>query len=161
MKKPDFQITLLVDAPAAEIFKNINHVAAWWTENLEGNSQNLHDVFIVRFGDIHYSKQELVEFLPDKKVVWLVTDSKLNFIQDKQEWTNTKIVFEIFPQENHTKIQFTHVGLAPEIECYEACSNAWSGYIRGSLCNLIITGQGQPDRKVNQPQVTSTTASVV
>ena len=35
--------------------------------------------------------------------------------------------------------------LVPEIECYNDCSNAWSGYIQDSLFNLITTGKGQPD----------------
>ncbi|MDQ4140164.1 MAG: SRPBCC domain-containing protein [Bacteroidota bacterium] len=150
MKEQDFQISLLVNATAREAFESINKVTKWWTENLEGSSQKLNDEFIVRFGEVHYSKQKLVEFIPDKKVVWLVTDSKLNFIQDKHEWTNTRIVFEIIPQNNQTQINFTHVGLAPEIECFSACSNAWSRFIRGSLFNLITTGKGQPDQKENK-----------
>src|SRR6478752_10829651 len=113
MKKQDYHISIPVDATAHEAFERINNVTLWWTENLEGSSQKLNDEFTVRFGDVHYSKQKLVEVVPDKKIVWLVTDSKLNFIKDKQEWTNTRISFEISPQNDKTKIHFTHMGLVP------------------------------------------------
>ncbi|HKC35381.1 MAG TPA: hypothetical protein VKB95_04935 [Chitinophagaceae bacterium] len=147
MKKQDYHIDITVDTTAHEAFKSINSVTKWWTENLEGGSQKLNDEFTVRFGDVHYSKQKLVEVVPDKKVVWLVTDSKLNFLKNKQEWTNTRISFEISTEDDKAKIHFTHIGLVPKIECFGACSNAWSQYIKGSLLKLINTGKGQPARK--------------
>ena len=147
MKEQNFHITLTVNAEAHEAIECINNVTQWWTENLEGSSHKLNDEFTVRFGDIHYSRQKLVELVPDKKVVWLVTDSRLNFLKNKEEWTNTKIVFELLPEGGETKIHFTHIGLAPQIECYDACSGAWSQYIRQSLWRLIATGKGQPQKK--------------
>jgi hypothetical protein len=150
MKKQGYQISITVDATSLEAFQCINRVSKWWTENMEGSSHKLNDEFTVRFGDIHYSKQKLVEVVPNKKVVWLVTDSKLNFTKDKQEWTNTKISFEISEKGNKTQIDFTHIGLVPEIECYDACSNAWSEYIYQSLLSLINTGKGHPTKKENK-----------
>ena len=96
---------------------------------------------------MHYSKQKLIEVIPGKKVVWFVTDSKLNFVKDKNEWTGTQVVFEITEYGNKTELRFTHVGLTPQYECYGACSNAWCGYINNSLNSLITTGAGQPTEK--------------
>ena len=144
MKKQDYNASITVNATAQEAFKSINRVSKWWTEDLEGSSQKLNDEFTVRFGDIHVSKQKLVEVVPNKKVVWLVTDSKLNFVKDKHEWTNTKISFEIVEKGGKTQVIFTHIGLVPGIECHNACSNAWGEYITGSLYKLLTEGKGMP-----------------
>jgi hypothetical protein len=94
---------------------------------------------------MHRSKQKIIELTPGKRVVWQVMDSYLSFIKEKDEWNGTKITFDIAAKGDKTEVKFTHVGLAPEDECYEACSDAWGSYITGSLRNLIATGEGQPN----------------
>jgi hypothetical protein len=145
MEGQNYHTVISTNATANEAFKSINNVTKWWTENLEGNSQQLNDEFSVRFGDVHYSRQKLVEVIPDRKIVWLVTDSNLGWLRDKNEWTNTKISFEIFNKDNKTQVLFTHIGLVPKIECYNDCSSAWSQFIHKSLLTLISTGKGRPD----------------
>ena len=144
MKQQNYYKSFIVDATAHEAFECINNVPEWWNANMEGNSQKQNDEFSVRFGDVHYSRQKLVEVVPDKKVVWLVTDSQLNFLEDKQEWTNTKIVFEINSKGNQTEIHFTHIGLVPQAECYLDCTKGWDFYFKGSLFKLLTEGIGTP-----------------
>lgn len=147
MEQKDYTTSIIVRLPALKVFDAINDVTKWWTENLEGSSKKLNDEFTVRFGEVHYSKQKLTELIPGKKIVWLITDSRLNFIQNKQEWTNTSISFVISSQNGQTVVQFTHHGLVPAIECFDACSNAWAGYINGSLFKWISSGKGNPNLK--------------
>ena len=147
MRDQNYTIVFTVDQTPEEVFNAINNVYGWWTETMEGSSQKLNDEFEVRFGDVHYSKQKLIEVIPGKKIVWFVTDSKLNFVKDKSEWTGTQIVFEIAEYGSKTEVRFTHVGLTPQYECCRACSNAWCGYITNSLNSLITTGEGQPTEK--------------
>jgi len=139
MKTSDFTATILVDQTPEEAFNAINNVRGWWTgePGIEGSTDKLNDEFTYDYKPYHHSKQKLTELIPGKKVVWLVTDSNINFVEDKNEWTGTKITFEITKKGDKTEVCFTHVGLAPGIECYDNCSNAWGSYISSSLRNFI------------------------
>jgi hypothetical protein len=144
MATSDFTSELLVDQTPEEVFEAINHVRGWWSEGLEGGTEKPNDEFVYRYKDLHYSRHNVTELVPGKKIVWLVTDSALNFIKNKSEWTGTTISFEIIPQGDKTLVRFTHHGLVPQLECFDACSNGWNYYLRESLLPLITTGKGQP-----------------
>ena len=143
MEHRDFTTTLIVDQSPKEAFDAINNVRAWWPGEIEGNTKKLNDEFTYRYKNMHYSKQKLVEVIPGKRVVWLVTDSSLNFVENKSEWTGTKIIFDISEKNNKTHIQFTHLGLVPQYECFSSCSNAWTDIIKEGLRSLITTGKGR------------------
>ena len=139
MEDATFTTTILVDKTPKEAFDAINNVRGWWTGGaIEGETKKLNDEFTYRHPPYHYSKQKLIEVVPGKKVVWLITDSQLDFIEDKDEWTGTKIVFDISSQGEQTQVRFTHQGLVPGFQCYSACSNAWTGYVREKLREFIM-----------------------
>jgi len=144
MTSKDFTVTISVDHTPREVFNAISNVKGWWNDKAKGSSTKVGDEFETQFGDVHYSKQKLVEVIPDQKIVWLVTDSKLNFLEDKHEWNGSKISFEISRNNNKTQLRLTHIGLVPEVECYDACSSGWTQYLRCSLQSLITHGKGQP-----------------
>src|SRR5260370_4286757 len=143
----NFTSTFTVDQTPEEALAGINDVCGWWSGEIEGSNDKPGEEFTYRYKDIHYSKQKITEFIPGKKVVWVVLDGHLNFVKDKSEWKGTKITFEIAKKGGKTEVHFTHVGLVPEHECYGACSSAWGSYINGSLRSLITTGKGQPNPK--------------
>jgi hypothetical protein len=143
MTTSNFTTTILVDQTPAEVFNAINNVGGWWQGEVKGNTTKLGDEFDYRMQEFHFSKQKLVEVIPNQKIVWLVTDSKLNFAKDKSEWTGTKIIFEISQINNQTQLRFTHEGLTPKFECYGGCSGAWTDLIQQSLFSLITTGKGK------------------
>ncbi|ABG59560.1 ATPase [Cytophaga hutchinsonii] len=145
MENQDYTVRLTVQASPQEVFKQINRVTAWWTKNLQGDSEKLNDVFTVNFPGMHVSTQKLIECIPDKKVTWMVTDSHLTFIQRKTEWTDTTIQFDISRNVKHTEVLFTHKGLNPAIECYGDCAKGWDYFIKGSLFKLLTEGTGTPE----------------
>jgi hypothetical protein len=149
MNNQDFTTTLLVDQTPEVAFDAINNVRGWWSENIEGSTDTLHSEFAYHYEDVHRCIIKIVELVPAQRVVWLVTDNYFNFIADKNEWINTKIIFEISKKGAKTEIRFTHQGLVPQYECYQVCNEAWSHYINDSLQSLIATGKGQATSKSN------------
>jgi hypothetical protein len=143
MTNSDFTTTFLVDQSPKEVFDAINNVSAWWHGEIKGAAKKLNDEYTYCMEDIHFSKQKVIELIPDKKVVWLIMESELTFTNNKSEWTGTKICFEISEVNNKTQVCFTHLGLVPKFECYGDCSFAWTQLIQKSLFSLITTGKGK------------------
>ena len=144
MKNKNFSTTLIVDQTPEEVFDAIRDVRNWWSgyysEEINGKTEKLNDEFSFRAGNgAHYSKQKLVEVIPNKKIVWLITDSELSFLENKDEWTGAKVTFDISTRDNKTHLTFTHDGLTPDIECYNSCAPAWSQYLQNKLLPLITS----------------------
>ena len=168
MKNQNFTATLLVAQSPAEVYHAILTPHAWWSEEISGATAHEGDIFNYHFEDIHRCQIKLTEVVPDKKVVWWVLDNYFKpgifdtagklpksdgFVNDKAEWIDTQIVFEITALNGQTQLKFTHKGLIPDYECYDVCANGWSHYIQESLYGLITTGKGQPN-STDQPMTT-------
>jgi hypothetical protein len=147
MESKDFKTSILVDKSPADIIDAIVNFRAWWSEEIEGITDQLNETFFYHYKDVHLCKIKLVEIIPDKKLVYKVLDNEFNFTKDKTEWINTKLIFDILPENGKTKLVFTHEGLVPTYECYDVCEDAWTSYIQGSLYSLITTGKGKPNPK--------------
>ena len=147
MKDQNYTCSIAASVTAQDAFDRIAHVSEWWSENIKGSFQNLNDTFTIHFnfGDSFVIK--IIELVKNKKITWLVTDCDLTWIKDRKEWKGTKICFDISTENNSTRINFTHIGLVPGIECYDGCVKGWNHYINESLFKLLTEGKGLPDRK--------------
>ena len=142
MKNENFTATIEVAASPTAVFNAIKQVPKWWTRDYEGESSTLNDEFVVDHPGQHYSRQKLIEVTPSRKIVWLVTESHLDWIKnDKKEWTNTKMIFDIATNADKTVLTFTHEGLVPEKECFSLCQQGWNIIIKNWLFHFITTGQ--------------------
>lgn len=146
---PGFTTDFLTDKTPQEVFSAINNVRGWWSENIVGSTDRLNEEFLYSYKDVHISKMKIVELVPNKKVVWLVLKNAFNFTKDTTEWNGNRIVFEISEKDGRTQLRFTQEGLVPQYECYDVCQDAWTSYIRGSLKDLIETGEGKPNTEEN------------
>ncbi len=149
MKAANFSFTLTTTKTPQEVFKAMTNVRGWWqgyyAEEIKGGTEKLNDEFTFSAaGGAHYSKQKLVEVIPDQKVVWLITESKLSFLDKMDEWVGTKVIFDISKKGGKTQLVFTHEGLTPEVECYDSCAPAWSEYLEHKLLPLIDSGKSIP-----------------
>lgn len=145
MDERDFTVSFVVDQPPEAVFAAINDVRAWWSGNIEGETNALGATFSYRYEGVHFSKQTISEFEPGRRVVWHVEDASLSFTSEPDEWVGTDIMFEILPRDAASELRFTHVGLTPKLECYAGCSDAWTFYVSESLRDLITTGGGKPN----------------
>ncbi|MEV6228757.1 SRPBCC domain-containing protein [Saccharopolyspora shandongensis] len=155
--------TMTVDRTPEQVFEAITNVRGWWSENLIGHSAALHDEFVFTDdteyagetarakGGIRFARFQITEVVPGRRVVWHVVDcvrslpSDRTFSDDRDEWTDTNVIFDITTDAQGTTLHFTHEGLtAAESACFEACSRAWTFFITKSLSQLITTGAGQP-----------------
>jgi uncharacterized protein YndB with AHSA1/START domain len=144
MSTQSYTTTFTVDRTPAEVFAAVNDVRSWWGKDVQGDVDEVGAEFVFEVEGVHYSKICVTELVPGEKVVWEVIDARLTFVEDTKEWDDTEIRFEIAEQGDATEVRFTHVGLRPEVECYDACSNAWAFYVGDSLRSLIATGEGKP-----------------
>jgi uncharacterized protein YndB with AHSA1/START domain len=152
MTDQSFTATFVVDQPPSAAFAAITDPRAWWSAEIEGVTDALGAEFTYRYRDVHRATMKITELVPDERVVWLCLDNYFSFIDDKTEWIGTEIVFEIGEQGDRTRVSFTHVGLVPDYECFDACTTAWGGYVTDSLKTLITTGVGNPNNDVRNAE---------
>jgi uncharacterized protein YndB with AHSA1/START domain len=149
MKNEDFTTSFSTNATPQKVFDAINNVRGWWSENIDGETDQLNSEYSYHYQDAHRCKMKITEFIPNKKVIWHVLDNYFKFTKDESEWKDTDIIFEIAEKDGKTELKFTHKGLVPEYECYNICHDAWTHYIQKSLKDLITTGEGSPTPKEN------------
>lgn len=148
-----YQSTVFLNASDERVFESIVNIPLWWTTMFEGTGTQQGAKFTIRFGSSVFKTMIVEELIPNKKIVWRVVDSLIDLpeLNDKSEWTNTKIVWEISSQEGKTALTLTHIGLTPKIECYLICKSGWKSFT-DSLAEFIHTGVGKPFKETNQVQ---------
>jgi uncharacterized protein YndB with AHSA1/START domain len=64
-----------------------------------------------------------------------------------EDWVGTAISFDLAPTATGgTRLDFRHIGLTPQLECFEQCSAGWTFYLP-SLVDYVDTGVGRPNQR--------------
>jgi hypothetical protein len=144
----DFTSRLVLEADAQRIYAGLTEsIDQWWTELFEGSSQEPGQIFSISFGPLVRKTMMVETLVPREKVAWLVVDSLIDLpeLSNREEWTGTRILWEISRNAGNTVLQLKHHGLTPEIECYQLCTSGWQTFLQ-SFEQYISTGVGTPFR---------------
>src|ERR1700710_1743916 len=117
MNTPNYHTAVTAHTTAENAFSAVCKVGDWWANDFEGSSEKLHDKFTIHFGETRTDFM-LIEVIPFGKIVWQVTDCHLHWLHDKKEWLGHTLIFDITPDGDNVKVEFTQIGLTPVAECY-------------------------------------------
>jgi uncharacterized protein YndB with AHSA1/START domain len=136
----DYRALLTVNAGADATFTAISTVEGirqWWTELTDGSAEP--------GGTLRFEFSRPVKIMQVEDAVrpelirWTVLEEST-----KPEWVGTTLRFDLSPDgEGGTEVRFAHLGLRPELECWDMCSAGWD-YVLLSLGGYVETGLGQP-----------------
>jgi uncharacterized protein YndB with AHSA1/START domain len=136
----NYAATLTIDAAPNEVFDALttrHGISGWWGP-VKGDPQaggeftfrpmvNIEKLFHVGTAD----RATLVE--------WAVLECEF-----LPEWPGTTIRFALSPDgDGATRLDFEHVGLNAQLECWNICEPGWNQSL-ASLTSYLENGQGNP-----------------
>jgi Activator of Hsp90 ATPase homolog 1-like protein len=134
----NYSVAIEVAKSPDDVFNHLINLKKWWPEDFDGDNIKLDSEFILTTGDSHYSKNKVIEFVPNKKITWLVLEGIRK--TDNYNWTGTKMIFELTPQNNDTLIKFTYDGVVFEDE-YERLVKICDMTFKEMFYNFIMNGK--------------------
>lgn len=138
--------TAVLDLPASPatisaLFTSVAGVSLWWAPT-EGNG-SVGGTLVVSFGDYGVSAMRVIESGPTR-VVWEAIEAEGNSGTGHQkEWLGTTMEFDFVANEAGTELRFRHVGLTPQLECWNDCFAGWNHFMT-SIETYAATGTGTP-----------------
>jgi uncharacterized protein YndB with AHSA1/START domain len=112
-------------------------VNGWWGPTMGSPTQG--GTFAVGFGSGRRIDLVAASVRPER-VEWKVEEAPFT-----PEWAGTSIVFDIAPTEGGSELRFRHVGLNPQLDCFDMCEAGWTHYL-ASLVAYVDSGAGDPYR---------------
>ena len=115
-------------------------ISRWWTP-ITSTARHGDDVQLF-MGEGELMVAFTLDGADPEKISWAVTACVV------PDWVGTTPTFELHPNaDGSCDISFRHVGLVPELECFQDCRAGWNHFMP-SLQLFLETGTGRP----NQPR---------
>jgi uncharacterized protein YndB with AHSA1/START domain len=116
-------------------------LGGWWTPLVCGSAAEGQEMRFDFEGMDEHIRMRVDRLERPKSVAWTcIAHSSLD------DWAGTKITFDLVPRgKEGTELHFRHVGLEPDLECYESCEAGWDHFLR-SLARYVDQGRGTPFR---------------
>lgn len=146
----DYKVEMNIPVSAAHLYDSIhtqNGVRNWWTKfaNISDEVGGISEFNFLKAGFYVVTRNKALK--QNKIVEWDVIDSKhpaSSGFDNLKDWIGTTIQFHIESlSENESKLHFTHKGLTPALECFDACDNGWRHYLN-SLKDFAVGQEGEP-----------------
>ena len=145
MSNISYSKEILVSANPEAVYNAITkQIDKWWTTS-STEALEVGDILTVRFGETTFKIMSVINAIPNQILEWNIKEANIDHedFSKKDEWVGTEIKWEIEKTTEGSKIIFTHEGLVPTFECYDACQGGWN-YFLGSLKDFLNTGKGTP-----------------
>lgn len=117
-----------------QVFHSLNEgIHNWW-----GKTSNSHfkigGQFTISFENGYWWTFKILEYTPNKELVWKCIDGEPDF---NKEWIGHVLHWQIEKKETKTILNFNHIGLTPELHCFEVCSSTWDMFISQKLKTFL------------------------
>lgn len=150
MSGTDYTFTYDVPQSPKEVYDAVLDVRGWWSRRISGDTDRLGE-FVYEVPGVHRAHLRITELASERRIVWHVIENWFASSPDVDEWAGSDIIFDVEPTGAGSRLTFTHIGLTPELECYENCATGWSRHALQSLHDLISSGAGAPIIPADEP----------
>ena len=135
----DYHADVIINAPLGSVSAAVSSVeglSGWWTTDTSGSPEPGGELrFTFRDGAAIMRVEDRTPTLER----WTCLGHS-----GQPEWDHTTVTFQLTKLAPAvTRLQFTHGGLHPQLECYVRCSAGWN-YLMRSLASYAETGTGHP-----------------
>ena len=122
---PDIRHLVFIKSSPDKIYEAITTqkgIACWWSVHNNAKPET-GSVYRISFGGDYYKEIQVIELVPNKKVVWKI-------LQATPEWLNTIVTFDISLGKNKTELRFNHSGWKAYNDMFDECNHHWGLFLQ-------------------------------